>query len=233
MTLSSDLQPTPACISLERLGTELTAAERAHVDECARCQAELALWEAFNEPSRDDDAERESVEWIVARLQQARIAARAAGVPTPARKVGFPPFRALLGVAAAIMVAATLGYVVWDGEPAVGPPVTEQVYRTASIEIVSPSGDIAGPPTALVWVASPAAARYDVRVQEVDGVVMWRATSLSPRVDLPDDVISRIVPGKTLMWEVTALDDSGKAVAQSGAQRFRVPVTPRSGNGRK
>jgi hypothetical protein len=232
VTLRFDLKPTPECVPLERLGSELTAAERAHMNGCSRCQAELALWEAFNQPSRDD-TERENVDWIVARLQQARIASRAAGSPSPARRVGLPSFRALLGVAATVMVAATLGYVVWDREPAVGSAVGEQVYRTASIEIISPSGDIANPPRELVWIASPAAARYDVRVLEVDGIVLWRGTSLSPRVDLPDDVITRIVPGKTLIWEVTALGDSGRAVAQSGAQRFRVPITPSSRNGRE
>lgn len=130
------------------------------------------------------------------------------------------------------MVAATLGYVVWDREPALPPATGEQVYRSASIDIVSPSGDMAGPPRELVWVAWPAAARYDVRVLEVDGTVVWRATSLSPRVDLPDDVIARSVPGKTLIWEVLARDGMGRAVAESGPQRFRVPITPPSETGR-
>lgn len=232
MTFRSDLQPTSQCVALERLGAELTAAERIHVETCARCQAELALWQAFNEPSRNQ-AETEAVEWIVTRLQHARLASPRSAASPPAQRFARTHFRGLLGVAAAIMVAVTLGYVVWDREPAVGPSVGEQVYRTASIDIVSPSGDIAGPPKELVWVASPAAVRYDVRVQEVDGIVIWRATSLSARVDLPDDVIVRVVPGKTLIWDVIALDDSGRAVAQSGAQRFRVLVTPPSGNGRK
>ena len=232
MTLSSDLQPTPDCVPLERLGTELSATERHHMETCARCQAELALWQAFNEPSRNE-AETEAVEWIVARLQRARLGSSRAAPPPLAQRFARTPFRALLGVAAAVMVAATLGYVVWDREPAIAPPAGEQVYRTASIDIVSPSGDVAGPPRELVWVAFPAAAHYDVRVLEVDGTVVWRSTSLSPRVDLPDDVIARSVPGKTLIWEVIALDESGAPIAQSGAQRFRVPSTPPSGDGRE
>jgi len=231
VTLKSDLQPTSECVALERLGAELTAAERSHLNGCARCQAELALWQAFNEPSRDD-AERESVKWIVARLEERRTAGRAAAAQARARKIALPHFRGLLAAAAAVMVAVALGYVAWDREPAVGLPVGEQVYRTASIDIVSPSGDSAGPPKELVWVAVPAAARYAVRVLEVDGLVVWRATSLFPRVDLPGDVIARIVPGKTLIWEVSALDDSERVIAQSGAQRFRVPITPPD-NGRK
>jgi hypothetical protein len=232
VTLSSDLQPTPDCISLDRLGPELTAAERIHVDTCARCQAEVALWQAFNEPSRDE-AETEAVDWIVARLRRSRVASGGSTAPPLAQRFRQTPVRHLLGVAAAIMVAATLGYVVWDREPAVPPPTGEQVYRTASIDIVSPSGDVAGPPRELVWGAFPAAARYDVRVLEVDGTVVWRAISLSPRVDLPGDVIARSVPGKTLIWEVVALDESGRAVAESGPQRFRVAIAPPSGNGRE
>jgi hypothetical protein len=232
VTLSSDLQPTPDCISLDRLGTELTATERIHMDTCARCQAELALWQAFNEPSRDA-AETEAVDWIVARLQRSCVASLGSAAPTLAQRFQTTRVRRLLGVAAAIMVAATLGYVVWDREPAVPPPTGAQVYRTASIDIVSPSGDVAGPPQELVWVASPAAARYDVRVLEVDGTIVWRATSLSPRVVLPDDVIARSVPGKTWIWEVVALDESGRAIAESGPQGFRVAITPPSANGRE
>jgi hypothetical protein len=231
VTLRSDLQPTSECVPLDRLGSELTAAERIHVDGCARCQAEFAIWESFNEPSRDDD-ERETVAWIVARLQHARGVARAADAAAAARKDRAPRFRGLLGLAAAVMVAAALGYVAWDREPAVAPQAGQQAYRTASIDIVSPSGDIPSPPGQLVWVASSAAARYDVRVLEVDGTVVWRSASLSPRVDLPGGVVARIVPGKTLMWEVTALDGSGRVIAQSGARRFRLPITPPSGNGR-
>jgi hypothetical protein len=232
VTLSSDLQPTPDCISLERLGTELTPTERSHVDTCARCQAELALWQAFNEPSRDE-VETEAVDSIVARLHRSRVISRGSAPPPLAQRFQRTHVRRLLGVAAVIMVAATLGYVVWDREPALLPQAGEQVYRTASIDIVSPSGDVAGPPTELMWVDSPAAARYDVRVLEVDGTVVWRATSLSPRVDLPDDVRARIVPGRTLIWDVVALDESGRTVAESGPQRFRVAVTPPSGNGRE
>jgi hypothetical protein len=232
MTLSSDLQPTPDCISPERLGSELTATERIHVDTCARCQSELALWHAFNEPSRDA-AESEAVSWIVARLQRSRAASLYGGAPQLAHRFQRTPVRGLLGAAAAIMVAATLGYVVWDREPAVSPPAGEQVYRTASIDIVSPSGDLARPPRELVWVASPAAARYDVRVLEVDGTIVWRVTSLSPRVVLPDDVIARSVPGKTWIWEVVALDESGRAIAESGPQAFRVAITSSSANGRE
>jgi hypothetical protein len=220
------------CLAPERLGTTLTARDRIHVDTCARCQAELALWQAFNEPSRDQ-AETDAVEWIVARLQQARAAASRSSAPPLAQRFARSHFRALIGAAAAVMVAATLGYVVWDREPAIIIPAGEQVYRTASIDIVSPSGDVAGPPQELVWVASPAAARYDVRVLEVDGTVVWRATSVSPRVVLPDDVIARSVPGRTVIWEVLALDESARVVAQSGPQRFRVAITPRPANGRE
>lgn len=232
MTLSSDLQPTPDCIPLERLGNDLTAAERIHLDTCARCHAELALWQAFNEPSRDA-AESDAVDGIVARLRRSRAGSHGSAAPPLAQRFQRTDARRLLGVAAAIMVAATLGYVVWDREPAVPPPTGEQVYRSASIDIVSPSGDVVGPPRELVWVALPAAARYDVRILEVDGTVVWRATSLSSRLDLPDDVIARSVPGKTLIWDVVALDETGRAIAESGPQRFRVPITPPSDSGRE
>jgi hypothetical protein len=34
-------------------------------------------------------------------------------------------------------------------------------------------------------------------------------------------------PGKTLLWKVTALDASGKPIASSNAERFRVTAAKR------
>jgi len=47
--LRASLARTPTCIPLERLGEPLTEHEREHVQECARCQTELALREEFEQ----------------------------------------------------------------------------------------------------------------------------------------------------------------------------------------
>src|SRR5262245_18636603 len=69
--LDAASRTTPACLSFERLGGELTAMEREHVAACARCQTELTLLAEFNEsiPAPDEGA---AVQWIVAELRRRR-----------------------------------------------------------------------------------------------------------------------------------------------------------------
>ena len=134
-----------------------------------------------------------------------------------------------MGVAAAASLAI-VGYLAWDPEPRVGQPAPgEQVNRTATVDVVAPIGDVPKAPAELAWVAVDGAARYEVQVLEVDRTILWRTTSLSERVLLPASVVERIVPGKTLLWEVTAIGGSGTSIASSGTQRFRVPIITPSG----
>ena len=66
--------------------------------------------------------------------------------------------------------------------------------------------------------------RYRVKVTEVDGNELWSAETTAPRVDLPAAVQARILPGKTLYWEVAAFDSAGANIAVSERQSFRVTV---------
>ena len=233
MTISTDLQPTDECIAIDRFGTTLTDAEKAHVEICTRCEAELALWHEFTDskPTADEGA---AVQWIVAELRRRTAAGRA---PAPARAGGWLSslrLRVVMGpaaaAAAAMLAVGVFGYLAWDPEPRIGPSALgEPVYRTVTVQVVAPTGDVHEAPAELAWVAVDGAARYEVQVLEIDRTVLWRTTSVSQRVLLPSSLVEQIVPGKTLLWEVTALDGSGTSIATSGPQRFRVPITTTSG----
>jgi hypothetical protein len=67
----------------------------------------------------------------------------------------------------------------------------------------------------------PGAVTYDVALVEVDGTTLWTAKTRSSRVDLPRAVSAKLVPGKTVMWQVTARGD-GNVLADSGLVKFRV-----------
>ncbi len=217
------LQATAECIPAERIGDTRTAAESEHVNGCARCQTEIALWQDFNDATPVPD-EGAAVQWVVAELRRRRQA------PPPTRAPygiwrWLPSTARLVTAGAALAGVVTIGYVMRDGEPAVRElQDTPQVYRTAQVQVVAPVGDIAAPPSALEWVAFSGAAGYDVEVLEVDGTTLWRGTSSSPRIDLPSSVLAQLVPGKTVLWEVRARSASGATVANSGTQRFRVEV---------
>jgi len=55
--------------------------------------------------------------------------------------------------------------------------------------------------------------------------VLWRTSSTSTRVVLPRELVAQLVPGKTVLWNVTARSATGAAIASSDTQRFRVSVT--------
>jgi hypothetical protein len=113
-------------------------------------------------------------------------------------------------------------------EPALPPDIdaTPLVFRSDALAVVGPSGDLEQAPTELRWQPSPGAASYSVQLMEVDRVELWKAESIEPSVSLPPAVRARIVPGKPLLWRVMAKDVSGRTVAASEIQRFRVAIRP-------
>jgi hypothetical protein len=219
-TLAASLSPTPACVPIERLGQSLTEVERRHADACARCQAELALWTEFqaSEPMPEDGA---AVQWVIAELQRRRNPAHA-GAPSRGMWSWLRP-RALMPAAALLVLAVAIGYFVIDRVPRVHEPAGgPQEYRSAEVSVIAPRGDVARAPSALEWVSFDRATRYDVVLLEVDHSILWRGSSTIPRAELPASVVAQLVPGKTVIWEVSAVNGSGTVMAASAPQRFRV-----------
>jgi len=226
--MKDDLQRTAGCIPLERFDGEFTPAEHAHLAVCARCQTEQALWHEFTEsvPSADEGA---AVQWIAAEVRRRRTDAPASGKSVWDRwRLPIWSFR-WAAAAAAIVLAAAIGYLAWDREPDISRNREDAIYRTTRVETLKPQGDLEEAPRELTWVAVPGAARYEARVLEVDRTLVWSAASTTPQATLPAAVIARSVPGRSLLWEVDALDRSGTVIARSGTQRFRVRVKARTG----
>src|SRR6185295_11870454 len=104
-----------------------------------------------------------------------------------------------------------------------GPEAT----RTLRIAVRGPVGDQAAVPTRLQWQPVSGASRYRVRLTEVDRHEIWSSDTMDSAIDLPPDVRARIVPGKTLVWQVTAYNASNAPIAESDAERFRLVARPR------
>jgi hypothetical protein len=224
-TLRQALSETPDCIEPARLGGALTERERDHVTRCPRCQTELLLLEAF-ESSTTAAADGAAVQWVVAEVRRRRANAAPAFGRNVAAVVAAMRWRPL-GLAAAAMIAVAVGYLAWDRAPQLRDDSSAAGgYRTLALDVISPVGDVSTPPTELTWLAVPGAARYDIRVLQVDRAALWATTSFAPRVALPPSLTAQFVPGKTVIWEVSALDLSGSVLAVSGEQRFRVAIVP-------
>lgn len=213
----NELQRTGDCIPIERLSQDLTPAEHSHLAHCVRCQSELTLWKAMN--AEETEAEKAPVQAIASEVSK-RLGTSTNVVSIASRRRFIRP--ASLAAAATIVVAIAAGVLTQNREPAIDSTSTAiTAYRSASVEIVGPSGDLAAAPTALEWKAVRGATDYDVQVMEVDHTVLWHASTRELRIGLPSNVASQLVPGKTVLWQVRARRDQ-TIVGDSGVQRFRV-----------
>jgi hypothetical protein len=208
--LTDIFSPTPECPSIDELAKP---DHRQHLAACGYCSSQLALLRNFEsgEPASD---ESEAVAAIVSRLRKDSPAASESRWSRITRPKVLAP--AVIALAAASLV---LTVYVNSRTSSLDIPA-EDVMRTSRLVAVAPVGQIAQQPSQLRWDPVPGAAKYNIRMLEVDRTELWSASSDSPAVNIPESVRTRIVPLKTLLWEVSAVDSAGKLLAASGIQRF-------------
>ena len=232
--LRAALAPGGECLPVEQLGRyadgalgadEQSAADR-HLRGCLTCQAELALLHAVTS-SAVRDSEAEVVRAGVRRLEQrsAEIFADRWSALAPRNWFRASPFATAAVAAVLLGVAAGSFFVLRTRTPPDLPSqVTTggEVARSLAVTVRGPVGDQPGSPPRFEWVAVAGAARYRVRLMEVDRRELWSTSTASLAVDLPPAIRPSIVPGRTLLWDVTAYDAAGAPIAESGTQSFKV-----------
>jgi hypothetical protein len=247
--LKAALASSDGCATIEELSglsdASLPEPVRARISEhltaCPRCQAELALFEKFESAVAGPDEEG-AASWITARLEsrfeQIAGAARASSQAAKERKpwwrtlFSFRLFGSTPVTAAAFALGLAMLFIVLNlpigvtREPVLSPDLDfrPKVFRSDALAVVGPTGDLQETPAELRWQPAPGAATYSVRLMEVDRVELWKGESSKPSVSLPPAVRTRIVPGKALLWMVEARDASGRTIATSEIQRFRVAM---------
>lgn len=218
------------CLAIERLSETLMPAEERHLASCAHCQAEQALLREF-ETSETRADEAAHVEAIIAQLHRRNVAAPSNVIrPRFGRGLATVPSRTMAAVAAVLLLVVAAAWFVEQREPGVDVISTGTAYRSAGLEVVAPAGDVAGAPVELRWKPARGANTYAVDVREVDGTLIWNGTTPSASVSLPRAVVAQFVPGKSILWKVTAVRNDGSAVADSGTQKFRVTVKSSGSN---
>jgi hypothetical protein len=197
-----------------------------HVEHCAHCRTELEMLRSFhsNEIPAGDAA---AVQTIAKRLHGDSPAIFGSVVAEPWWKrlwfTGVWLRPAALTVAALLVVVGVAIQIRHSGAPPIN-AVTDaekEVLRSPTIAVLAPIGDVPEAPLEVRWEAAPTAARYRVRLLEVDHTELWKADVSEPRTALPPEVRARIVPAKTLLWEISAFDSAGRKVAQSEIVSFR------------
>lgn len=235
------LATTEACPAPEELvrvsrdGRPERAAPRAHVDGCVQCQTELAMFKEFQSAATDPN-EAAAVSWITAELERRFdqiVAAPTAPVAVLARPVRW--YRRFNRRPVRVAALASAGLLILFGvglnlrgvqEPelnsnAAGGPA---VLRSDELIALAPVGDLKQPPSQLRWQAAPGAAHYLVTVMEVDRTELWKSESTETSISLPAAIRKAIVPGKTLLWQVTAMAADQRTLGSSKTLSFRVPV---------
>ena len=218
--LNGTIQPLSGCVAEERFAEGVSQAERDHIAGCVRCQKEAALWNSLKDPAprRNEEAD---VGWIVSELKRRNAAPSDAAPATAVAR--WLPWRPLAAMAAALAIAVALGYAIRDREPQVTRTGSPQIYRGSQlVRLSAPLGDQREVPRQFEWAGVDGAARYDIAVLEVDRSELWRGSTNDPRHEIPSAVTSRLLPGKTVLWQVVASDSSGRRLASSDVEAFRV-----------
>jgi hypothetical protein len=226
----------PPIEQLEKLlvkGSAPPAALAAHVESCGSCRTEVQLLEEFQAGS-PRETEAAAVRSIALRLRE-----RSSEIFKPERASvrarepwwrlfwSAPWFTPAALAFVGILAVVAIGLQTRNSPPALHSPGTNRtVFRSNAIIVTAPSGDIRQAPSEIRWQTDPGAAKYEVRLLEVDGTELWRTATAESAVQLPALIRARIVPAKTLLCQVLAFDATGRQVAISDEVRFRVLPKP-------
>ena len=219
------------CLPLEVLEsfTEEAPADTkaaAHLSSCAHCQTELSLLKDFEAatPSADEGA---AVAWIAAKLQRQQLGGSAK--PVPAARVSFwrnlfrVPYMAGAAAMAAVLVLAISLYHPESSHPKLtGPQNGIGVFRSGEVKLLSPAGDQNQLPSAFHWEAVPGAASYKLELTDALDKPLASATSSQPQIETTPEMKAAMQARMPIKWKVTALDASGKTIAESSGGSFKI-----------
>lgn len=171
-----------------------------HVARCSRCRLQVEEMAAFL--ADPPEQAREIEESLRALLSDAPPAEAARPSAVEAVSPGRTHWLAWFAAAAAIVLALSL---LLRREPAPEIPTLPEeagAVRGAAIRLLTPPGP-GIPPERLTW-RSEVEGPWVVRLERVDGELLWSATASTAEVPLPPAVRDRLQPGSRYLWSVTA-----------------------------
>lgn len=236
-TLNRALAAKPDCLSLKELEqlAEDPSRKHPHLAACPRCQADLAMLKEFESGTALAD-EGAAVAWISSHLERRLDQIKSPGgiprrYPTGAtagwfsRLFGSASARWLIPIAAVVVIAAVSVILLRTSkQPELRADLGSgpTVYRSQAVEVIGPSGELPEAPKDLQWKPFPGAAQYKVSIMEVDRVALWSGTTNYTSLTIQNSTRTKMLPGKPVLWQVSALDSQGRVLAVSQLQRFSV-----------
>lgn len=231
-TWQSAVAATAECLPLEVLErmTESSAADAkagAHLAECPHCQTELSMLKSF-EASVPSENEGAAVAWIAAQLerkQNTQVAKPAVARISFWRSMFRVPYMA---GAAALAVVLALGVSFYhssnhDGISTIGNgSYGTNPLRTGGIHFLSPVGQLNQIPSEFRWEAFTGASSYKIELKDAIGTVLASTQTKKNVLIITPEIKAKMIEGKPLSWKVTALDASGKEIANSTGGDFKI-----------
>jgi hypothetical protein len=237
--LKSALGASADCLSPEQLEafTASDAQVPPHVAQCVRCQAELEMLRAFesNNPLPEEGA---AVAWITSHLERQRdqikntSVTRIASVTEKTRsslmtwlfrpgtiRVAIPAF----AISMALLVGVVLLRSPKQPDLRADAGNNASVFRSQEVQLVGPIGDIEQLPNRFTWKPYAGAATNKHSLMEIDHDPIWTVKSSDSNLTIPASIRGRMLPGKPFLWQVSALDASGRVLAISQVQKFVAP----------
>lgn len=240
--LKQSFAVTQQCLTPEQLEPLLAGKQtHPHLAACPRCQAELALLKTFESATVLPD-EGAAVGWISSHLgrqrenikspSRTRSAAEGAQGSWWDRTFRLGAWRWALPATAAV-AAILVGMMVLrpPKEPDLQARLGGQraIYRSQEVQIVAPAGDLQQVPRTLQWQPFPETGIYRVVMMEVDHSPLWSGETSEASIEIPASVRAKMLPGKPILWQVTALDGHKRFLASSQIQRLVSPRENSSG----
>ena len=214
------IQPTPECLTEDRLRSPESESEKHHLEACLHCQAQRKLMQLFFSDEMTDE-EAKNVNWIVNRLERNPVA------PVSRWRSWFslPRLSAVSLAMASLLVVISVRMATRQAPSVDETSIGSSTFRSGAIKLNEPLGDVTSAPRRFTWELVAGATNYRVKLMEVDDNILWTKEINTSSIAIPDEVRAKIVFAKTLLWQVEATDASGKAIASSSPQRFRVVLT--------
>lgn len=226
LAATADCPPLP-----ELLEVPHQAALQAHIAACPHCQTELALASHLQQP-----ADAAVVLSISRRLAQVNWAdAGRTGIVEPARSFWHKLFHPRLLAPASLALATVMGLVtvVQMRHPgsketfhATPREIGSQELRSQRVRGLFPLGLVSSAPKLCSWEPMQSAVQYEIRLMEVDHTPVWQQRVYTNNAKIPVGEVSKMLPGRRMLWEVTALGQAGQALATSGTLEFTVSLHP-------
>jgi hypothetical protein len=87
---------------------------------------------------------------------------------------------------------------------------------------VSPIADQNSAPAEFRWEAVQGASSYSVELKDVAGITLAGAKSSQNSLSVTPEMKANMLSGKPLKWKVIAMDTTGKEIASSSTEQFKI-----------